>query len=42
MSWNGMRADIECQSAQQKTRTPFHDMLPHLRTIHNDVILLSV
>ena len=22
--------------------TPFHDMLPHLHTIYNDVILLNV
>ena len=32
----------EYQSAQQKTYTPFHDMLPHLHTIYDDVILLNV
>jgi len=30
------------QSAQPTSRTPFRDMLPHLHTIYNDVILLSV
>jgi hypothetical protein len=30
------------QSAQQTAHTPFHDMLPHLRTIYNDVILPNV
>ena len=30
------------QSAQQTAHTPFHDMLPHLHTIHNDIILLNV
>ena len=30
------------QSAQQTAHTPFHDMLPHLHIIHNDVILLNV
>ena len=30
------------QSAQQTAHTPFHDMLPHLHTIYNDVILLNV
>jgi hypothetical protein len=32
----------EYQSAQETAHTPFHDMLPHLHTIYNDVILLSV
>jgi patatin-like phospholipase/acyl hydrolase len=30
------------QSAQQTAHTPFHDMLPHLHTIYNDVILPNV
>jgi hypothetical protein len=30
------------QTAQQTAHTPFHDMLPHLHTIYNDVILLNV
>ena len=30
------------QSAQQTAHTPFHDMLPHLHTIYNEVILLNV
>ena len=30
------------QSAQQTAHTPFHDMLPHLHTIYDDVILLNV
>jgi len=30
------------QSAQQKAHTPFHDMLTHLHTIYNDVILLNI
>ena len=30
------------KSAQQTAHTPFHDMLPHLHTIYNDVILLNV
>jgi hypothetical protein len=30
------------QSAQQKAHTPFHDMLPHLHTLYNDIILLKV
>ena len=30
------------KSAQQTAHTPFHDMLPHLRTIYDDVILLNV
>jgi hypothetical protein len=30
------------QSGQQTAHTPFHDMLPHLHTIYNDVILLDV
>ena len=29
------------QTAQQTAHTPFHDMLPHLHTIYNDVILLN-
>ena len=28
----------ESHSAQHKTHTPFHDMLPHNRIINNDVI----
>ena len=39
--------EMECvlfvvQTAQQTTYTPFHDMLSHLHTIYNDVILLNV
>ena len=34
--------DFFLSSAQQKAHTPFHDMLPHLHTIYNDVILLNV
>ena len=30
------------QTIQQTAHTPFHDMLPHLHTIYNDVILLNV
>ena len=30
------------QSAQQTTHTPFHDMLPHLHIIYDDIILLIV
>ena len=30
------------QTAVYTTHTPFHDMLPHLHTIYNDVILLNV
>ena len=30
------------QSAQQTAHTPFHDMLSHLHTIYDDVILLNV
>ena len=30
------------QTAQQTAHTLFHDMLPHLHTIYNDVILLNV
>ena len=30
------------QSAQQTAQTPFQDMLPHLHTIYNDVILLNI
>jgi len=31
-----------CMESQQTAHTPFHDMLPHLHTIYNDVILLNV
>ena len=34
--------NIAYQSAQQTAHTPFHDMLPHLHTIHKDIILLNV
>jgi len=30
------------QYEQQTAHTQFHDMLPHLHTIYNDVILLNV
>jgi hypothetical protein len=30
------------QSAQQTAHMPFHDMLPHLHTIYDDLILLNV
>jgi hypothetical protein len=30
------------QSAQQRAHTPFHDMLPHLHTIYNDIIILNL
>jgi len=30
------------QTAQRSAHTLFHDMLPHLHTIYNDVILLNV
>jgi len=30
------------KSAQQTAQTPFYDMLPHLHTKYNDVILLNV
>jgi len=30
------------KSAQQTAQTPFQDMLPHLHTKYNDVILLNV
>jgi hypothetical protein len=30
------------QTAQETAHKPFHDMLPHLHTIYNDVILLNV
>jgi hypothetical protein len=38
--------EMECvlfivQFAQQTAHTPFLDMLPHLHTIYNDVILLN-
>jgi hypothetical protein len=33
---------IVVQTAQQTAHTPFHDMLPHIHTIYNDVILLNV
>ena len=39
---NDLNIDNEYQSALQTARTPFHDMLPHLHTIYNDVILLNV
>jgi len=29
-------------SAQKTAHTPFHDMLPHLHTIYNDIIILKV
>jgi len=35
----GYCADL---SAQQTAHTPFHDMLPRLQIMYNDVILLSV
>jgi len=35
------QVNICSASAQQTTHTPFHDMLPHLHTIY-DVILLNV
>jgi hypothetical protein len=38
----GELVDFFLSSAQQKANTPFHDMLPHLHTIYNDVILLNV
>ena len=38
----GELVDFFLSSAQQKAHTPFHDMLPHLHTIYNDVILLNV
>ena len=34
--------DTDIQSARQTAHTPLHDMLPHLHTIYNDVILLNV
>jgi hypothetical protein len=30
------------QTAQQTAHRPFHDMLSHLHTIYNDVILMNV
>jgi uncharacterized membrane protein YjjB (DUF3815 family) len=33
---------VQYQSTQQTALTPFHDMLPHLHTIYNDIILLNV
>ena len=33
---------VQTASAQQTAHTPFHDMLPHLHTIYNDVILLNI
>ena len=33
---------VQTESAQQTAHTPFHDMLPHLHTIYNDVILTEV
>ena len=44
MSWNGV-CGVCCedyQSAQQTACAPFHDMLPHLHILNNDVILPSV
>ena len=32
----------DTQSAQQTAHTPFHDMLPHLHAIYNEVNLLNV
>ena len=37
-----VQTDTTYQSAQQTAHTPFHDMLPHLHTKYNDVILLNV
>jgi hypothetical protein len=33
---------VQTPSAQQTAHTPFQDMLPHLHTIYNDVMLLNV
>jgi len=33
---------FQYQYAQQTAHTPFHDMLPHLHTIYNDIILLNI
>ena len=33
---------VQTESAQQTAHTPFHDMLLHLHTVYNDVILLNV
>ena len=38
----GLLFVVQTASAQQTAHTPFHDMLPHLHTIYNDVILLNV
>ena len=35
--WN-----LDLKDGQKTAHTPFHDMLPHLHTIYNDVILLNV
>ena len=32
----------DCSQNNKHTHTPFHDMLPHLHTIYNDVIVLNV
>ena len=33
---------ILCGDEAACRKTPFHDMLPHLHTIYNDIILLNV
>jgi hypothetical protein len=33
---------VQTASAQQTAHTPFPDMLPHLHTIYNDIILPNV
>ena len=39
----GLRPSSDsAESAQQTAHTPFHDTLPHLHTIYNDVTLLNV
>jgi len=33
---------LEYTSAQQTAHTPFHNMLPHLHTLYNNIIILNV
>jgi len=34
--------DVAACHGKACAHTPFHDMLPHLHTIYNDVILLNI
>jgi len=42
LEWYDAQFFLSTHSSHPCARTPFHDMLPHLHIIYNDVILLSV